>query len=62
MLWLANLPDLNIIEKAWFYIKKEITKRGLISNKRSSKQDRRNTGKTYPKVRFKSGSKQFLII
>jgi hypothetical protein len=37
MLWPVNLPDLNIIEKAWFYIKKETTKRGLISNKKKLK-------------------------
>jgi hypothetical protein len=37
MLWLVNLPDLNIIKKAWFYIKKEITKQGLITNRKKLK-------------------------
>jgi hypothetical protein len=37
MLWPVNLPDLNAIEKAWFYIKKETTKRGPISNKKKLK-------------------------
>jgi hypothetical protein len=37
MLWLANLPDLNIIEKAWFYIKKEIIKRGPMTNRKKLK-------------------------
>ena len=37
MLWLVNLPDLNIIEKAWFYMKKETTKQGLTSNKKKLK-------------------------
>jgi hypothetical protein len=37
MLWLVNSPDLNIIKKAWFYIKKEIIKRGLITNRKKLK-------------------------
>ncbi|PMD53643.1 uncharacterized protein K444DRAFT_493812, partial [Hyaloscypha bicolor E] len=37
MLWLVNLPNLNIIEKAWFYMKKEIIKRGLITNRKKLK-------------------------
>jgi hypothetical protein len=37
MLWPANSPDLNIIEKAWFYMKKEITKQGLMTNRKKLK-------------------------
>jgi trehalose-6-phosphate synthase len=37
MLWLANSPNLNIIKKAWFYMKKEITKRGLTTNRKKLK-------------------------
>jgi trehalose-6-phosphate synthase len=32
--WPGNSPDLNIIERTWFYIKKETIKRGLISNRK----------------------------
>jgi hypothetical protein len=31
MLWLANSPNLNIIEPYWFYIKVETTKKGAIT-------------------------------
>jgi transposase len=34
MLWPGNSPDLNIIEKAWFWMKKETTKRGPTSNRK----------------------------
>jgi hypothetical protein len=34
MLGPGNLPDLNIIEKAWFWIKKETTKRGPTSDRK----------------------------
>jgi transposase len=37
MLWLVNSPDLNIIEKAWFYIKKEIIKQRPITNRKKLK-------------------------
>jgi hypothetical protein len=31
MLWLANSPNLNMIEPCWFYIKVETTKKGGIT-------------------------------
>jgi hypothetical protein len=34
ILWPGNLPDLNVIKKAWFWIKKETTKRGSTSNRK----------------------------
>ena len=34
MLWPGNSPDLNAIEKAWFWMKKETTKRGPTSDKK----------------------------
>jgi hypothetical protein len=34
MLWPGNSPNLNTIEKAWFWIKKETTKQGLTSDKK----------------------------
>jgi transposase len=34
MLWLGNSPDLNVIKKAWFWMKKETTKRGPTSDKK----------------------------
>jgi transposase len=34
MLWPGNSPDLNVIEKAWFWIKKETTKQGPTSNRK----------------------------
>jgi transposase len=34
MLWPGNSPDLNAIERAWFYMKKETTKRGPTSNRK----------------------------
>ena len=34
MLWPGNSPDLNAIEKAWFWIKKETTKREPTSNRK----------------------------
>jgi hypothetical protein len=34
MLWPGNSPDLNIIEKAWFWMKKETTRRGPTSNRK----------------------------
>jgi hypothetical protein len=32
MLWLANSPDLNMIEPCWFYMKVETTKKGSITS------------------------------
>jgi len=37
MLWPANSPDLNAIEKAWFYMKKETTKRGPTTDRKKLK-------------------------
>jgi transposase len=37
MLWPANSPDLNVIEKAWFYMKKETTKRGPTTDRKKLK-------------------------
>jgi hypothetical protein len=37
MLWPANSPNLNAIEKAWFYMKKETIKRGPITNRKKLK-------------------------
>ena len=34
MLWPGNSPDLNAIEKAWFYMKKETTKQGPTSDRK----------------------------
>jgi transposase len=34
MLWPGNSPDLNAIEKAWFWVKKKTTKRGPTSNRK----------------------------
>jgi hypothetical protein len=34
LIWPSNSPDLNTIEPIWFWIKKEIIKRGAISNKK----------------------------
>jgi hypothetical protein len=34
MLWPGNLPNLNAIKKAWFWIKKETIKRGPTSDKK----------------------------
>jgi hypothetical protein len=34
MLWPGNSPDLNAIEKAWFWMKRETTKRGPTSDKK----------------------------
>jgi transposase len=34
MLWPANSPDLNAIEKAWFYMKRETTKRGPTTDRK----------------------------
>jgi transposase len=34
IIWPSNSPDLNAIERAWFYLKKETTKRGPISNRK----------------------------
>ena len=34
MLWPGNSPDLNAIEKAWFWMKKETTKRGPTINRK----------------------------
>jgi hypothetical protein len=34
LLWPENLPDLNAIKKAWFWMKKKITKRGPISDRK----------------------------
>ena len=34
MLWLGNSPNLNAIEKAWSYMKKETTKRGPTTNRK----------------------------
>jgi len=33
MIWPANSPDLNAIERCWFWMKKETTKRGATSSK-----------------------------
>jgi hypothetical protein len=37
MLWPGNSLDLNAIERAWFYIKKETIKRGPTSNRKKLK-------------------------
>jgi hypothetical protein len=37
MLWPANSPNLNAIEKAWFYMKRETTKRGPTTDRKKLK-------------------------
>jgi hypothetical protein len=34
MLWLVNSLDLNVIKKAWFWIKRQTTKKGLTSDRK----------------------------
>jgi hypothetical protein len=34
MLWPVNSLDLNAIEKAWYWMKRQTTKKGLISNRK----------------------------
>jgi ubiquitin-protein ligase len=34
MLWPGNSPNLNVIKKAWFWMKKETIKRGPTSDKK----------------------------
>jgi hypothetical protein len=55
ILWPGNSPNLNAIEKAWFWMKKETTKRGPTSNRKKLRVRWRNAGKTFPRARFKSG-------
>jgi hypothetical protein len=34
MLWPGNSPDMNAIEPSWFWIKRETTKKGLITSEK----------------------------
>jgi hypothetical protein len=39
MLWPANSPDLNIIEPAWFWMKRQTTKHSTAISKAQMKKD-----------------------
>ena len=39
MIWPANLPDFNTIEPYWFWMKRQITKKGIASGEKQLKED-----------------------
>jgi hypothetical protein len=39
LIWPANLPDLNVIEPCWFWIKRQIIKRGVASSEKQLKKN-----------------------
>ncbi len=39
MIWPSNSPDLNVIEAAWFWIKRQTTKHGTAQGVKQIKAD-----------------------
>ena len=38
LLWCPNSPDLNMIEPLWFYLKKQIIRKGALQSRREAEK------------------------
>lgn len=52
LLWVPNSPDLNMIEPAWFYLKRQTTKKGAPQSRKQAENAWRNAWREMPQQKI----------